>query len=176
MKLPQAQEEKLLEYLDGTLSPSEQETIEQALKNTPALAERLKELTRLDQVLRSATIEQPSKNFTQQVLAKLDQYPAQAKGFSSLNGILLLAGVLVAIGIGTLLVAGGVFDNPGTIDLNQTLLPNKYIQKPLPSIPFNGKLIVNIIILLNIALAFLVLDRAVLKPWFEKRAKMHGMA
>jgi len=28
---------------------------------------------------------------------------------------------------------------------------------------------VNIIILLNLALAFLVLDRAILKPWFERR-------
>jgi hypothetical protein len=108
-------------------------------------------------------------------MSKLDQYPVQSKSFSSLNGILLLAGVLVAVGIGSLLLAGGVFDGSSVIDLNQAIDTSKYIQKPLPSIPFNGKLVVNIIIMLNLALAFLMLDKAVLKPWFEKRARLHGM-
>jgi hypothetical protein len=67
-----------------------------------------------------------------------------------------------------------VFDTSGSIDLNQTIVPNKFIQQPLPSIPFNGKLVMNVIIILNLALAFLVLDKAVLKPWFEKRARLHG--
>jgi hypothetical protein len=175
MKLSQTQEETLLNYIDGTLSASEREKLEELMKSTPAIAARLTELRTLDESLRTVKLEQPSKNFTQMVMGKLDQYPSQSRSFSSFNGILLLAGVLVAIGIGALLVSAGVFDTPGSIDLNQTIGPNKYIQKPLPSIPFNGKLIVNIIILLNLALAFLVLDRAVLKPWFEKRAKMHGM-
>jgi len=176
MKLSQAQEEKLLEYIDGMLHSSEKASFEQELKHSHGLQARLEELKRLDNSLRTIKIEQPSKNFTQQVMTKLDQYPVQSKSFSSLNGILLLAGVLVAIGIGSLLLAGGVFDNSGSIELNQTLIPNKYIPQELPSIPFNGKLIVNVIILLNLALAFLVLDKAVLKPWFEKRAKLHGMA
>ena len=176
MKLPQAQEEKLLEYIDGSLSGPDKESFEEALKSSPALQARLNELSRLDTTLRTLKIEQPSKNFTQLVMSKLDQYPLQRKSFSSLNGILLLAGVLVAIGIGSLLVAGGVFDTQGSIDLNQTIMPNKYIQSPLPSIPFNGKLVVNVIILLNLALAFLMLDKAVLKPWFEKRARLHGLS
>lgn len=173
MKLSQAQEERLLEYIDGTLSAVDKEKFEQALKNSTALQERLDELKKLDSTLRGIKLEQPSKNFTQLVMSKLDQYPVQSKSFSSLNGILLLAGVLIAIGIGSLLLAGGVFDGSSNIDLNNTIA-NKYIQKPLPSIPFNGKLVVNIIIMLNLALAFLMLDKAVLKPWFEKRARLHG--
>jgi hypothetical protein len=69
-------------------------------------------------------------------------------------------------------LSAGVFDGTSSIDLNQTLLPNKYIQQSLPTISFNGKMVMNVIILLNLALAFLVLDRAVLKPWFERR-RMH---
>jgi hypothetical protein len=52
---------------------------------------------------------------------------------------------------------------------------NKYLDWELPEIPFNGKLIVNLIIIANIALAFIVLDRAVLKPWFERRRNMPVM-
>ena len=170
MKISQAQDEKLFEYIDGGLKGIERENIEQLLKDSPALQARLEELRTLDSNLRTISIQQPSKNFTQRVMSKLDQYPLRSSSMSFRNGILLLAGVLVAVGVGSLLVAGGVFDGTSSIDLNQTIVPvNKYIQKPLPTFNFNGKLVVNIIILLNLALAFLVLDRAILRPWFEKR-------
>lgn len=169
MKVSQTQDEKLFEYMDGGLKGIEKENIEQLLKTSPALQARLEELRKLDADLRTIKIEQPSKNFTQRVMSKLDQYPVRSN-LTFRNGIFLLAGVLVAVGVGSLLVAGGVFDGTSTIDLNQTMLPvNKYIEKPLPTFNFNGKLMVNIIILLNLALAFVVLDRAILKPWFEKR-------
>jgi hypothetical protein len=175
MRPLQTQDEKLLDYIDGTLPVTEKETLEQTLKNSPALQARLAELRQLDSGLRTIKIEQPSKNFTQLVMGKLDQYPIYSKGFSVRNSVLLLIGVLVAAGIGSLLVAGGVFDGTGSIEINQTIIPGKYLQNPLPTIPFNGKLVVNVIIMLNLVLAFLVLDRAILKPWFEKRSRMHGV-
>jgi anti-sigma factor RsiW len=169
MKISQTQDDKLFEYMDGGLKGIEKENIEQLLKTSPALQARLEELRKLDADLRTIKIEQPSKNFTQRVMSKLDQYPLRSN-MTFRNSIFLLAGVLVAVGVGSLLVAGGVFDGTSTIDLNQTIVPvNKYIEKPLPTFNFNGKLMVNIIILLNLALAFVVLDRAILKPWFEKR-------
>ncbi len=169
MNITQAQDDKLFEYIDGGLKGVEKESIEQLLKNSPALKARLEELRQLDTDLRAVKIEQPAKNFTQRVMNKLDQYPMRSGNLTFRNGILLLTGVMIAVGIGSLLVAGGVFDGTSIIDLNQTILQNKYIQKPLPAFNFNGKLIMNVIILLNLALAFLVLDRAILKPWFERR-------
>ena len=169
MNISQNQDDKLFEYIDGGLKGIEKENFEQLLKTSPVLRARLEELRKLDADLRTITLQQPSKNFTQRVMSKLDQYPVRSN-FSFKNGIILLAGVLVAVGVGSLLVAGGVFDGTSTIDLNQTMGPvNKYIEKPIPTFNFNGKLMVNIIILLNLALAFLVLDRAILKPWFDKR-------
>lgn len=172
-KLSQAQEEKLFDYMDGTLNATEKELFEQEIKSSPALQVRLEEFNNLDSNLRTIKIEQPSKNFTLQVMGKLDQYPIRSSNLLSRNGIILLIGVLLAVGISSLLLAGGVFDNTSSFDLNQTILPNKYIQQSLPTISFNGKMVVNVIILLNLALAFLVLDRAILKPWFERRTRMH---
>jgi len=170
MKISQAQDATLFEYIDGTLKGVEKERIEQLLRTSPEMQMRLEELRKLDTDLRSIQLEQPSKNFTQQIMSKLDQYPVRSSKITFRNGILLLSGVLVAVGIGSLLLAGGVFDGTSTIDLNQTIVPvNKYIEKPLPTFNFNGKTMVNVIILLNLALAFVVLDRAILKPWFERR-------
>lgn len=171
-KIPQPLDNQLLDLIDGTLLASDKEKLEQQLATSPELKRRFDELVQVNYTLKSSAPDQPSKTFTQQVMAKLDSYPVRT-GLSVRNGLLLLAGVLVATGIGSLLLANGVFDSPGSIDLNNMVLQNQYIKEPLPSIPFNGKLVVNIIIMLNIILAFLVLDRTVLKPWFDKRANMH---
>jgi anti-sigma factor RsiW len=172
MKISQEHDEKLFEYIDGSLKGVEKENIEKLLKNSPELQTRLAELRMLETDLRMVTVEQPSKNFTQRVMLKLDQYPLRSSSLTFRSGIFLLAGVLVAIGIGSLLVAGGVFDGTSNIDLNQTVPLDKYIEKPLPTFNVNGKLVVNIIIMLNLALAFVVLDRTILKPWFERRRMM----
>jgi hypothetical protein len=112
---------------------------------------------------------QPSRNFTQVVMERLHQLPSPATGFSIRNGILLMAGVLVAAGVATILVSAGVFDNATTtIDLGEINLPSQY-ERALPSIPIDGKMMVNVIILLNLGLAWLVLDRVVLKPFFRRR-------
>lgn len=171
-KISNQLDDRLLEYIDGTLASDDKERLEQEIYASAELTTRLEELQTLTRSLKNVRLEQPSKNFTQRVMDHLDQYPMR-KGISIKNGILLLTGVLVAVGIGTILLATGAFDTPGTINLNDLVQQNKYIQQPLPSIPFNGKLVVNVIILLNIAIAFLVLDRAILKPWFERRAHMH---
>jgi hypothetical protein len=166
------QEDSLIAYLDGTLSPSEKAHLEQELVSSPALQQRLAALQTVTQVLKSTALEQPSKTFTQRVMSGLDHYPLRS-GLSLKNGTLLLVGVMIAVGIGAFLLSAGVFDSTGTIDLNDIGIQNKYIRERLPAIPVNGKLIMNIIIMLNLALAFLVLDRAILKPWFDRRTRMN---
>lgn len=173
-KIPQHLDDKLLRYIDGELNLDERKTLEQELTRNEALRNRFDHLQSINSSLRNNALAQPSKNFTQLVMSKLDQYPAQSRSFSIRNGILLLAGVLVAVGIAAVLVSAGVFDSATTtLDLNQVELPKKYFEKTLPEIPFNGKLIVNIIIVLNLGLAWLVLDRAILKPLFQRRMQAH---
>jgi hypothetical protein len=170
-KLSKPQDDQLLEYLDGTLTPEEKTRLEQEIFSSAELQNRLAELRRVTTALQRVELQQPSKNFTQLVMERLDQYPVRA-GLTMRNGILLLTGVLVAIGLGSLLLAAGIFDAPSAIiNLNELGLESKYIKQPLPSIPVNGKLVVNIIIMLNIALAFILLDRTILRPWFEQRLR-----
>jgi hypothetical protein len=168
-KVPQSVDDILLDYLDGNLDRAELEKVEHSIRNNPDWQSRLEELRLVNSFLRETKIEQPSKNLTDAVMTHLHQYPAQ-KGFSIKNGILLLVVVLMAIGIATVLVSTGAFDNTSTsIDLNQMEVSKKFIKTPLPSFSFNGKLIVNIIIILNLALAWIVLDRTILKPFFQRR-------
>jgi|SRR5688572_27430315 hypothetical protein len=162
-------DELLLDYLDGNLTKADRDKIEKGLKENYAWQARYEELRRVNSVLAQTKIEQPSKNFTVSVMSRLNQYQAP-RGFSLWNSILLLAGVLVAIGITTVLLAGGVYDNSTTsIDLNQIEIPKEFVNTRLPSFEFSGKIIVNIIIILNLGIAWIVLDRAILKPFFQRR-------
>ncbi|MBL0741304.1 anti-sigma factor family protein [Chryseolinea lacunae] len=170
-----ADEEQLLHYIDGTLSAPERQALEILLTHDAALKARLEELQAADAWLHNIPLENPSRNFTQQVLSKLDQYPASRQtSFTSWKGIFLLAGMLVAIGITSVLVSAGVFDGVHTsINLNQEL-PEKFVQRSLPTVDFSGKTMINVIIALNLVLAWLVLDKAVLKPLFQRRmANLH---
>ena len=159
-------DEQLLNYLDGSLHSSEREAVEQFVATDQRVQTRLKELQVIHNHFVAVALEEPSKNFTANVMARL-QAPF-ASGFSVRNSILLLIGVLTAVGIAAFLLASGVFDATATINLNDMGF-GKYINRELPAVSFNGKLIVNLIMIANIALAFVVLDRAVLKPWFERR-------
>jgi hypothetical protein len=167
-KLSQDLEDTLLDYLDGNLASSKREAFEQMLKGNMLLQKRLEELRAADLVLKQIPLEHPSKNFTAHVMNRLDQYPVRS-GLSIRNGILLLTGILIVMGIAVVLLSAGVFDETTTFDLNNSDLIQRYIKQSLPQIPVSEKLIVNIILLLNLALAFVVLDRAILKPYFQRR-------
>ena len=172
-KISQHLDDELLLYLDGELDSTAKEKLELALQHDEALKHRLTQLQTMESFLKSDTLESPSKNFTQLVMNKLDQYPAQTSSFSMFNGILLLAGILLMTGIAAILVSSGVFDQAsGALDLNTLEISQHYIQRTLPSIPIDGKLIVNVIIVLNLGLCWLILDRTILKPFFRRRIEM----
>ena len=167
--------EKLLDYLDGSLSNTEKENLEQQIQSNPVLKTRLESLRTLHQLLENNALEHPAKNFTQQVMLKLDQYP-RTSSLSIRNGIFLLCGMFLVAIIATFLLSAGAFDNttsiinPGDVSVPQENI-QQYI-KSLPSFRIDGKMLVNIIIGLNLVLGWVVLDRAILKPLFKKRMEM----
>jgi hypothetical protein len=164
-------DEKLFTYLDGHMSAEEKNFFEQAMSHSPNLKAQVEIQQQADAYMTALQIEEPSAVFAQQVMAKINQAP-QSYSLSTKNGLLLLLGVLFVSLVAILLLQSGVFDATGTLNAPKELgLLSKYIKAPLPSIPINGKLIVNGIILLNLALGFVILDRAILRPYFERRMR-----
>ena len=170
-KLSPAKEEELLHYLDGELGSVQKASLEAEIQGSILLKNRLQELQTVQSFLmRKATLESPSKNFTLKVMEGLDTQPVRSL-FSPRKGLLLLIGVIIASGISLMLLTSGVFDST-TTSLIVDAPKNKWIQDPSFSIPFNGKILVNGIIFLNLALALVLLDRTILRPLFQKRTSM----
>jgi hypothetical protein len=170
-KLPQDLDDKLLSYLDNTLPAAEHSNIKTLLEHDAKLKERLSELQMMHSLMKRTVVEQPSVNFSSRLMLRLDQAPAGNRSIR--NGIFLVIGVLFTVGIAAALISSGAFDNTTTmVDLNKIDISKKYIDKQLPSFSLDGKLLVQGIIVLNLAIAFVVLDRAILKPLFQRR--MHS--
>jgi hypothetical protein len=169
MKVSQETDDILLDYLDGNLDETKKQQLEAAVRQQPELKARLEALSAVSILLGAQGAQEPSRNFTSRVMARLDQYPQQA-GYSIQNGLYLLTGVLAVSVLAMLLVATGAFDNSIThIDLGTIEVFKKIGNKTLPAFSISNKLLVNIIIMLNLILAWVVLDRVILKPWFARR-------
>jgi hypothetical protein len=164
----------ILEYLDGTLTPSARHAFENELNSNPLLKKRFEELKQMHVLMRSGITEQPSKNFTKLVMENLSGRPFYQQ-LSILNGLMLLIGIITVTGLCAFFVSNGFFDGSTTVDVN-SLTPvsdyiEKYANKSIPALNISGKFMVNSIIILNLAVAFVILDRAILKPYFQKRMK-----
>lgn len=159
-------DEQLINYVDGLLSASEREQLEKMLQSSLALRERLEIFRLLSQGFAKRELQQPSRDFTNNVLSNLDCKPV-VNGVSPLNGLLLFAGVLVAVLVVALLLGRGLYDSQITVPLSEVKLPN--IKQSLPSVNISNKMIVNGILIVAVAISFLVLDRTVLKPLFQRR-------
>src|SRR5690348_11922836 len=130
-----AMDEKLLDYLDGSLNKTEQENLEQQMQHDVNLKARLESLRALNQILKSNVLETPSRNFTQQVMSKLDQYP-RTSSLSIRNGIFLLCGVFIVALIASFLLSTGAFDNTtSVIDPGNFSVPQKQVQRFIDSLP-----------------------------------------
>jgi hypothetical protein len=166
-RVPQDTDDKLLDYLDGRPGQNKRE-IEDLLTSKPGVRARLSELKAVHAHLASQSVQEPSPNFTQRVMENLRKHSYSGK-LRLGNTLLLLLGVLVASGIGVILLSSGSFDNLGGQISPQDISLGPNFKQSLPTISINGKLVMNVIIFLNLGLALLILDRGILKPWFEKR-------
>lgn len=173
-KITEAQETSLQRYIDGELEGPALQQLKQELSTSPALQRRLEELRPVHGFLSRNKLEAPSSNFVDQVMRNLSRGAATPYP-SPKNGLMLLAGVMVASGMLAALLTAGTFDQvSGLLSLNQVEIL-KNVQAPqLPSVNINGKLVMKILIGVNLALAFVVLDRTVLRPFFQRRAMMGG--
>jgi len=176
-KITQQQDDRLLDYLDGKLPGAEAAMLKNQLEQSPVLKQRLEELRDVHTLLSSSTLAEPSGNFTQFVMNNLDKVPARASTLSPRNGLILLCGILVATGITILLLATGSFDVlSAPIQLESLKLPKEMITPSLPAFSVTGKTMMKILVILNIGLAFLVLDRTVLKPYFGRKHRSQSFS
>lgn len=172
MERPLHQDDRLiLDYLDGNLSDVQLKDFKERIGNSTELQQRVDELRTIHtEMVKTQHLDHPSAAFTQKVMANLDA-AWQVNTISPKNGILLLIGLLVATGLAVFMLGSGAYDGwIGNLDLPKMDVPTLQ-EYTLPDITFNGKTLMKVIIIVNTALGFWLLDRTVLRPLFQNRAR-----
>lgn len=171
-RLSQETDKLLLDYLEGRLTGDKLEKIKNGIATSEDLCNRLEVLKLIQRSMSRSTLIQPAENFTQRVMNNLHRVPSTSV-LTPKNGLMLLLGILVAIGLGASLVDAGFYNSlNGLVSIDDIKMPSGLKAPSIPAIPFNGKWIVNSIIALNLGLAFILLDRTILKPYFNKRSRV----
>ena len=169
-KIKTVQDDQLLDYLDGKLEGPALLQLKRGLADSTPLQNRLEELRLVHKALSSARLQSPSPSFVTKVMRNLHS-TAFPPSLSPRNGLLLVIGVLVTAGLLVALVSAGSFDQwTGFVSLEEVTPLKEYFRVSLPTVYINGKLLIKILVGLNLGLAFIVLDRTVLKPFFQRRA------
>lgn len=172
-KISTSHDDLLLSYLDGTLKAEELKKVEEQIEKSDALKGRLDELRTVHLFLQdSNALVHPSKTFTQRVLNNLDSYKA-AQTISPKNGLLLLGGVIVAVGITVSLVSAGSYDSLSTpVSLGNLPIKKEWFNVTLPTLSINVKMVMKVLMIAATALSLVLLDRTVLRPLFARRSGM----
>jgi anti-sigma factor RsiW len=161
-------DEQLLTFLDGKGDERDRQEIENGIRSNPELKKRFSELKSVHLFLQSTSLQHPSKNFTDQVMNNLHLRPSSFM-LSPKNGMILLLGILIASGLALTLISSGTFDAwHSTLPFDASPLKNKWVIIP-SSLSMDVKLFVKIVVLFNAALALILLDRTILRPYFQKR-------
>jgi len=164
-------DDELLNYLDGSGSEVERDTIKKLISSNVGLKKRVEELQTIHNFLQKQNrIENPSKNFTEKVMSGLHARPSFTF-LSPRNGFLLLVGLMVASGLAVMMAASGSFDQWHTFfNLGQIPIKNNWLKLPT-SVSVDVKQAVKIFVMINIVIGFILLDRTILRPIFQKRAE-----
>jgi hypothetical protein len=163
-------DDQLLNFLDGIGKEAERDSLRKLISENDSAKKRLEELQAVHNFLQMSKVENPSKNFTEKVMLSLHTKPSFTF-LSPKNGLLLLVGLMVASGLAIMLVVTGSMDQWHTIfSLGQIPLKNNWIKIPA-TIPFDVKLTVKVIVMINVVIGFVLLDRTILRPIFQKRAE-----
>ncbi len=157
-------DEILLEYLDGTLEARETELLRNRLQNDVVLKVRLEELKQADQYL-NGVIDNPSPRFADIVWTKISE-ASKAPTFR-LNGFLIVIASMLTV------IAGSYFMTDGIVELNLKIpaTVSEYVTVPQIELPegINLKMISQVLLYGLSFLILLILDKAILKPYFRKR-------
>ncbi|MEM6524060.1 MAG: hypothetical protein AAGF85_06695 [Bacteroidota bacterium] len=164
-------DEVLLDYIDGALDKADEQFIKKQLQSDMQLRARLHDLKKADKHL-MGDILHPSVNFTDTVWKKISNMGSAPR--LSLNGLLIVLAAMVTV------VLGSYFMTDSIIDINLNVgVPSsvtEYVKVPEVELPkgINLKIISQILLYSISFLLLLILDRAILKPYFRRRRQLFG--
>jgi anti-sigma factor RsiW len=170
MKSPMDWNELLVRYHSGELDDTTAEQVRQELQRSPGLQQQLAHLIAIDRFLQQQSkLAQPSKNFTDKVMHGIS-LPVSSRVLSPKMGMLLLTGIFTMVIVALYILRSGWYDSVD-FSLNVNVQSLYFEKLTSPNFQFPAKWVVTTFLILNLLVGFVLLDRTILKPYFQRRAE-----
>ena len=163
MNTQQQMEERLWSYIDGFSEADERSAIEKLLESNVEWQSKYKELLDVHQLLIQTELEEPSLRFTRNVMEEIAKFqiaPA-TKNYINKKIINTLGAFFVTMVVGFLIYGFAQLDWSAATSGNTTVLPVDFGK--LDFSRFFSNTYVNILIMINIVLGLMLLDRYLTK-------------
>lgn len=153
-------EERLWNFIDGTVSADEKTVIEKLLENDAEWKVKYTELLQVNEALTSAELESPSLRFTKNVMeeiARLHIAPA-AKSYINKKIIWGISFFFITLIVGFLVYGFGQMTFSGTEETTLSKNLNKIDFNKLDFSKFFSNTWVNVFMMINVVLGLFLLD------------------
>lgn len=168
-------EETILEYLDGSLSSKQEEELQSILKTDKELASLFKHHQQIHGALEQESLRHPSAGFADRVMDSVNKLHTTRSRFFNRSRLFVIALVGIII-ITTAYYLSAKF-YPGIGGALRPELTLREISVDLnPARKFlDSDSLFKIVFYVNGVIGLLLLDRAVLKPYFARRRERYSM-
>lgn len=168
-------EETIIRYMDGELSEEEIQSFDAELKLNKSFADLYERHVAIHNSLLSNKISSPSANFTNRVMQSVaslnfseSKFFNRTRLFVILLSVIALATTIYYISSQFYPVIGGAISNEITLkDFTLNLQPAQQL--------LSSDILFKVVFYVNGLVILLLLDRAILKPYFTRRRQRYSM-
>lgn len=168
-------EDTILNYLDGNLSSEESRAFEEVVQRDEKLAGLLKYHKRLHTSLQRQKMTSPSDGFVERVMDSVNEINRNPSRFFN-RGRMMVIGLVAIIVLSSLYYLSIHFNVGfgGIITDQVTLQKFTFDLNPAQQV-LNSDLLFKLVFYVNAVIGLLLLDRAVLRPYFARRRERYSM-
>ncbi len=154
----QLNEERLWNFIDGTIDASEKSAIEQLIATNLEWKNKYHELLEVNQLMSSSELESPSMRFTKNVMEDIAKYHVAPATRSYINKNIVggIGGFFIVMILGFLIY--GFSQITWTNISSESILPALNISKKFDFSKFYNPTYVSIFIMINVVLGLMLLD------------------
>lgn len=168
-------EEIITKYLDGELSQQEVLLFEEELKIDSAFAELYRRHMGIHKSLLKSQLSKPSANFTNRVMQSVALLSVSDGKFFNKTRMYVLLLIVIAVATTLYYISSQFYPSLGNALSNEiTLKEFTFNLQPAQQI-LSTDLVFKIVFYVNGLISLLLLDRAILKPYFARRKQRYSM-
>ena len=168
-------EEIIIKYIDGELSDIEENAFKTELAINKSFAELYERHTAIDNSLSNTKVLSPSSSFTSRVMTSVGYLTFSTNKFFNRTRLYVLLLIVIALATTIYYLSAQFYPTMGNEISNELTMQDFTLNLQPAQQLLDSALLFKIVFYVNGLVCLLLLDRAILKPYFERRKQRYSI-